>query len=67
VSRGWENSEVRAPTHPSDGHVFPDHLEVTIGGALPLNVRYSEVGLKESEIGVSEGDSKLWSTPGRSG
>jgi hypothetical protein len=30
--------------------LFPDHLEVSVGGAPPLNVRYSEVGLKESEI-----------------
>jgi hypothetical protein len=29
--------------------VFPDHLEVTVGGAPPLNVLYGEVGLKESE------------------
>ena len=29
--------------------VFPDHLEVTVGGAPPLNVLYSEVGLKESQ------------------
>ena len=29
--------------------VFPDHLEVRVGGAPPLNVLYSEVGLKESE------------------
>ncbi|HTV10341.1 MAG TPA: recombinase family protein [Acidimicrobiales bacterium] len=29
--------------------VFPDHLEVKVGGAPPLNVLYSEVGLKESE------------------
>jgi hypothetical protein len=30
--------------------VYPDHLEVTVRGAPPLNVRYSEVGLMESEI-----------------
>jgi hypothetical protein len=29
--------------------VFPDHLEVRVGGAPPLNVLYSEVGMKESE------------------
>lgn len=29
--------------------VFPDHLEVAVAGASPLNVLYSEVGLKESE------------------
>ena len=29
--------------------VFADHLEVTVAGATPLNVLYSEVGLKESE------------------
>jgi hypothetical protein len=41
--------------------VFPDHLEVTVGGAPPLNVLYSEVGLKESEnVGVGRGSS----TPG---
>ena len=27
--------------------VFPDHLEATVGGPPPLNVLYSEVGLKE--------------------
>ena len=33
--------------------VLPDHLEVTVAGAPPLNVRYSEVGLKESQtVGV---------------
>lgn len=26
--------------------VFPDHLEVTVGGAPPLNFLYSEVGLQ---------------------
>jgi site-specific DNA recombinase len=30
--------------------VFPDHLEVTVAGAPPVNVLYREVGLKESEI-----------------
>jgi hypothetical protein len=30
--------------------VFPDHLEVTVSGAPPLNVRYGEVGLKESDL-----------------
>lgn len=36
--------------------VFPDHLEVTVAGAPPLNLTYREVGLKESEIvGVGEG------------
>ena len=36
--------------------VFPDHLEVTVGGAPPLNVLYSEVGLKESQnVRVGEG------------
>jgi DNA invertase Pin-like site-specific DNA recombinase len=30
--------------------VFPDHLEVSVIGAPPLNVLLSEVGLKESEI-----------------
>jgi hypothetical protein len=29
--------------------VFPDHLEVAVGDAPPLNVLYGEVGLKESE------------------
>ena len=29
--------------------VFPDHLEVTVGGAPPLMVLSSEVGLGESE------------------
>ena len=28
--------------------VFPDHLEVTVTGAPPLNVLYQEVGLRES-------------------
>jgi len=36
--------------------VFPDHLEVTVTGAPPLNVRYGEVGLKESGfVGVGGG------------
>ena len=36
--------------------VFPDHLEVTVAGAPPLNVLYSEVGLKGSEtVGVGGG------------
>lgn len=36
--------------------VFPDHLEVTIAGAPRLNVRFSEVGLKESRtVGVGGG------------
>ena len=30
--------------------VFPDHLEVSVNGAPPLNVLLGEVGLKESEI-----------------
>jgi site-specific DNA recombinase len=30
--------------------VFPDHLEVKVAGAPSLNVRLSEVGLKESQI-----------------
>ena len=30
--------------------VYPDHLEVTVAGAPPLTVLYSEVGLKEAEI-----------------
>ncbi len=29
--------------------VYPDHLEVTVAGAPPLNVLFKEVGLKESE------------------
>ncbi len=28
--------------------VFPDHLEVTVTRAPPLNLGYGEVGLKES-------------------
>jgi hypothetical protein len=33
--------------------VFPDHLEVTVTGAPPLNVLYAELGLKElSFVGV---------------
>ncbi len=36
--------------------VFPDHLEVTVTGAPPLNLRYGEVGLKESGfVGVGGG------------
>ncbi len=36
--------------------VFPDHLEVTVSGAPPLHVLYSEVGLKESGfVGVGGG------------
>jgi adenosyl cobinamide kinase/adenosyl cobinamide phosphate guanylyltransferase len=30
--------------------IFPDHLEVTVAGAPPLNVLFEEVGLKGSEI-----------------
>ena len=33
--------------------VFPEHLEVTVTGASPLNVLFTEVGRKESEnVGV---------------
>ena len=37
--------------------VFPDHLEVQVAGAPPLNVTLAEVGLRESgtESSVSEG------------
>ena len=36
--------------------VYPDHLEVTVMGAPPLNVLYGEVGLKESGfVGVGGG------------
>jgi len=36
--------------------VFPDHLEVTVTGAPPLNLLYGEVGLKESGfVGVGGG------------
>ena len=36
--------------------VFPDHLEVTVTGAPSLNLRYGEVGLKESGfVGVGGG------------
>ena len=36
--------------------VFPDHLEVTVTGAPPLNVLYQEVGLKQSGfVGVGGG------------
>ncbi len=37
--------------------VFPDHLEVTVSGAPPLNVLYGEVGLKEQSqtVGVGGG------------
>ena len=35
--------------------VFPDHLEVKVAGAPPLNVLYGEVRLKVPEIvGVGE-------------
>ena len=37
--------------------VFPDHLEVKVTGAPPLNVLYGEVGLKLPEI-VGVGDPK---------
>jgi site-specific DNA recombinase len=41
--------------------VFPDHLEVTVAGAPPLNVLYSEVGLKESEtVRVGGGTHPIW-------
>ena len=43
--------------------VFPDHLEVTVGGAPPLNVLYSEVGLKESDnvrVGGGRAPSGTW-------
>jgi site-specific DNA recombinase len=46
--------------------VFPDHLEVTVGGAPPLNVLYSEVGLKESE-NVRVGGGTWYKTPRRVG
>jgi hypothetical protein len=33
--------------------VFPDHLEVKVMGSPPINVHYSEVGLKVPEnVGV---------------
>jgi hypothetical protein len=35
--------------------VFPDHLEVKVSGAPPLNVHYGEVGLKVPEIVGVEG------------
>jgi site-specific DNA recombinase len=35
--------------------VFPDHLEITVSGAPPLNVLLEEVGLKGSEIVGVEG------------
>lgn|ERR1039458_612252 len=36
--------------------IFPDHLQVNVAGAPPLNVLYQEVGLKESETaGVGGG------------
>lgn len=38
--------------------IFPDNLEVTVAGAPALNVLYSEVGLKGSEI-VGVGDPRL--------
>jgi DNA invertase Pin-like site-specific DNA recombinase len=42
--------------------VFPDHLEVTVSGAPPLNVLYQEVGLKKSgSDGVGGGT--CYSTP----
>lgn len=31
--------------------IFPDHLEVTIYNAPPLNVTLEEVGLKQSSFG----------------
>ena len=35
--------------------VFPDHLEVKVNGAPPLNVLYDEVGMKVSEnVGVGD-------------
>ena len=42
---------------------YPDHLEVTVISAPPLNVLYGEVGLKESGfVGVGGGTLTL-STP----
>ena len=36
--------------------VLPDHLEVKAAGCLPINVLYSEVGLKAPEnVGVEGG------------
>ena len=43
--------------------VFPDHLEVTVAGAPPLNVLYQEVGLKQSEIAGVGGAITSPSTP----
>ena len=47
--------------------VFPDHLEVTVGGAPPLNVLYSEVGLKESDNVRVGGGTALVLVPGTGG
>ena len=45
--------------------VFPDHLEIRVGGAPPLNVLYSEVGLKESgERPCRRGDTRANPTLG---
>jgi hypothetical protein len=35
--------------------IFPDHLEVEVAGAPPLNVTLAEVGLKSEIAGVGEG------------
>ena len=35
----------------ADITVHPDRLQVTIAGAPPLNVAFSEVGLKDSTLG----------------
>ena len=43
--------------------VFPDHLEVTVSGAPPLHVLYSEVGLKESGFVRVGGGTLTMSTP----
>ena len=43
--------------------VFPDHLEVTVAGAPPLNVLYSEVGLKESETVRACRRAEVYSAP----
>ncbi len=42
--------------------IFPDHLEVTVTGAPPLNVLYQEVGLKESGFVGVGGPSRTFRT-----
>lgn len=53
--------------HEAGGGVFPDHLELTVTGAPPLNVLYGDVGLKKSGFVGVGGRSRLESGGGPRG